>query len=79
MNFASPESDEQAEEDAAVEVRLHRLEEQVEWGDGDRRVDVAVEDGRAVDLDPELAHVEVVDGRDQLDQGTAVQRSLPMG
>ena len=30
----------------------------------DRPVDVAAEDGGAVELDPELAHVEVVDGRD---------------
>merc|ERR1719515_454357 len=76
-------AEEQAEEHALADVGLHRLEDQVELdhlqGNGDRPVDVAVQDWGAVDLDPELAHVEIVDGCNQGDKGTAVQRSLPVG
>merc|ERR1719162_436986 len=74
--------EEQAQEHPLTNVGLHRREYQVELyhlqRDSDRPVDVAVEDGGTVKQHPELAHVEVVDGRDQSDQGTDVQRCLPM-
>merc|ERR1719433_507958 len=35
-------------------------------------IDIAVEDWGRVELHPELAHVEVVDSRDQCDQGTDI-------
>merc|ERR1719162_600833 len=74
--------EEQAQEHPLTNVGFHRREDQVELyhlqRDSDRPVDVAVEDGGTVKQPPELAHVEVVDGRDQGDQGTDVQRSLPM-
>merc|ERR1712178_575282 len=57
-------AEEQAIEDPGAEAGLHRGEDQVELdhlqGDGDRPVDVAIKDRGAVELDPELAHVEVV-------------------
>jgi len=74
-------SEEQAEEHA-LSHSLDCGEDQVEFdhlqGDGDRPINVTVEDGGAVDLDPEFAHVEVVDGCNQSDQGTHVHRGLPL-
>merc|ERR1719313_2195277 len=69
-------SNEQAEEHPLTEIGLHRRQDQVELNhlerDSDRPINVAVEYGRAVDLHPELAHVEVVDTCNQGDQGTDV-------
>ena len=49
-------------EPAIADVGLHRRQDEVELnhlqGNGDRLINVMVGDGEAVDLDPELAHVE---------------------
>ena len=53
------------------EVELNHLQ-----GHGDGPVDVTVDDGGTVHLDPEFTHVEVVDGGDQADEGSNVDGGL---
>merc|ERR1719221_1558023 len=66
-------ADQQTPEHAHTDVWLHRREDQIELNhlqrNGDGPVNVAVDNGRGANLDPELTHVEVVDSRDQGDKG----------
>merc|ERR1719238_258978 len=76
-------ADQQAPEHACADIRLHRREDQVELNHlqrhGDGPVNVSVDNWAASELDPVLAHVEVVHSCDQGHQGTDVQRGLPVG
>merc|ERR1719171_2893768 len=72
----------QTPEHALGKVGLHCRQNQVELDHLQRHcngpIDVTVEDRGGANLDPELAHVEVVHGCNQCHQGTHVHGSLPM-
>merc|ERR1719213_811495 len=65
-----------------ADIRLHCFQDQVELnhlqGNCDRPIDVAIEDGRAVDDDPKFSHVEIMHCCHQGNQGSHVHGSLPM-
>merc|ERR1711959_251576 len=69
-------TNQQAPEDHAADLWLHRRQDQVELdhlqGDGDGPINVTIQDWRAVEGDPVLAHVEVVDSCNQGNQGTYI-------
>merc|ERR1711998_99712 len=75
-------ADHQAPEHATTEGGLNSQENQVELdhlqGDGNRPIDVAVEDRRPMHDDPILSHVEVVHSCNQGDQSANVHGCLPV-
>merc|ERR1719282_79645 len=75
-------SNHQAPEDSTADVRLDSREDQVELDhlkrDGDGPVDVSVDDRGVGDLHPVFTHVEVVHSSDQRNEGTDMERGLPM-
>merc|ERR1719506_2350749 len=72
----------QAPEHALGEVRLHCRQDQVELNHLQRHCDgpinVTVQDGRCANLDPELAHVEVVHCCDQGHKSTDIHGGHPV-
>merc|ERR1719215_528323 len=70
-------ANQQAPEHALAKVWLHRTEDEVELNhlqrNSDRPVNVAIDDGRAANLDPVLAHVEVMHCCHERHQGANIQ------
>merc|ERR1712194_926143 len=75
-------ANQEAPKDTQAEVWLHRRKNQVELNHLQRNCDgpinVAIHDGRRTNLDPELAHVEVMHTRNQCNQSTDVHGRLPV-
>ena len=76
-------TNEKAPEHASADVGLHSREDQVELHhlkrNGDGPIDVAIDNGRAVDLDPVLTHVEIMNGSHQGNQSATIHTGFPVG
>merc|ERR1712032_1017448 len=75
-------ADQQPPEHHSAEVRLHCREDQEEFDhlqrNSDQPINVTIKDRGAVELNPELPHVEIMNGCNQSDQRTDIHGRFPM-